>query len=482
MNIRHLVLSFILVFMSATSSAQTLFRDGLENFSIDPQFPLIGGTFQLPPGPASAQLTWLLGELAVGQTTTVTEVNAHFDSTWLSSINATATINFINAVRTDYPNAKITDVISVTPMQITALIDSPGSPLPSGFLSFGTRFAGAGLINLFGVNPFTSTMYAIDMNLTMTQAADKFVTLSALPSLLVGRINANTGQCSAIEDRFANTARSTASIFKTWIMGGVGRAIANGTLNANELITLDGNKNVAGSVITSEPLGTQFSASQLATFMMGNSDNTATDILHARVGGRAFLHPIITEFGVANPNTLTPLLSISEQFHLFSTVTATAATNFATGIESFQNTYADNTLLPLGRFISGSNSNFNLMTDTGGSWQASAYDICRAFAALRRFPQGSDAMREVDRAMSSQAAQPLVRGNWDRVWYKGGSLATATNQYRVFTHAWLLEDAGRDPFVLIAMSNSPTSAISDTTIFEIQSVAGRMLQLLSQLP
>ncbi len=482
MTFRSLFLAFFLLLVTGASNAQVLFRDGLEPYRIDPQFPLVGGAYQLPAGPSTTQLNWLLSELAAGETTSVTEVNQHFDPTWLASINATATINFIDSVRSSYPNARITDVISVTPMRITALIDSPGSPLPSGFLNFGTRFSGGGLITLFGVNSFTSTMYTVDTTLTMTQAADKFATLSTLPALLVGRINASTGQCSAIENRFASTPRSTASIFKIWVLGGVARAIANGTLGANEAITLDGTKNVAGSVITSEPNGTQFTTAQLATLMMGNSDNTATDMLHARVGGRAFLHPVITDFGVSNPNTLTPLLTISEQFHLFSTVTPAAATNFATGTEVFQGNYADGTLAPLGRFISGSSANWGLMTDTGGSWQASPFDICQAFAALRRSAQGSDAMREVDRALGAQAAQPLVRENWDRVWYKGGSLASATNQFRVLTHAWMLEDAGRDPFVLIAMSNSPTGAISDTTTFEIQSVTGRMLQLLSQMP
>lgn len=84
----------------------------------------------------------------------------------------------------------------------------------------------------------------------------------------------------------------------------------------------------------------------------------------------------------------------------------------------------------------------------------------------------------IDRAMSAGAAQPNVRSAWDRVWYKGGSLSSGAG-FHVLVHAWFLEDAGRDPYVVIAMSNSVSGGIDE---FFVQSVTGRILQLVAALP
>jgi hypothetical protein len=119
----------------------------------------------------------------------------------------------------------------------------------------------------------------------------------------------------------------------------------------------------------------------------------------------------------------------------------------------------------------------SLLTD--GSWRASPLDICAAFAALRRSPGGSEAFKVVDRAMGAGVAQPNVRGQWDRAWYKGGSLSSGGAGFNVLTHAWFLEDAERDPFVVIAMSNASAGGIDQ---FFVQSVTGRILQLVAQLP
>lgn len=454
--------------------AQT-YADGFES-TIAPQFPQVNGVFQLPPAPSTTQLQWLLGELQAGQTTTAAEVNAHFDPAWLATNPVAQTIAFIDSVRTSYPNARITDLVAHTPNRITAVIDSPGSPPPSGYLVFGTRYAGAGLIVQFGVSSFGgSVMYPVDTTLTLTQAADKFTTLSTAPALLVGRIGAN-GQCSAIVDRNANALRATASIFKTWVLGGMARAIVDGNLAAADAVPLVASELAPGGTINNEPLNTPFPVADLATLMMGISDNTATDLLHQRVG-RGVINQFVAASGVADPNVLTPLLGISEQFHLFYSFDLATSLGYVNGTEAFQNTFLANNIVPLGPSNGGPYFHASLLTD--GSWRASPLDICAAYSALRRMPGGSEAFKTLDRALGAGAAQPNVRSQWDRVWYKGGSLSSGAPGFHVLTHAWLLEDADRDPFVVIAMSNASAGGIDQ---FLVQSVTGRMLQLVAQLP
>jgi hypothetical protein len=456
-----------------------VFVGSFEDPVIEAQFPLVGGTYRLTPGPASTQLTWLLSELAAGETTTAAEVSAHFSPNWLSQIPVTNTINFINSVRTSFPDAQVIDVISVTPMRITALIDSPGSPAPHGFLNFGTEYQGAGLIDLFGNQSFTSVQYLEDTTLTLAQAVSKFTTLAAQTGIFVGRID-GANQCVSMQSSNQSSLFNTASIFKTWVLGGVARGVQYEQLASANSVVLDGTKNVAGSVITSAPNGTVFNVGDLTTMMMGNSDNTATDIMHG-LAGRAVVDQIFTDFNMAQPTVMTPLLGISEQFHFIYNVTAVNRNAYLSGTESFQQNFLQTDLIPRGRFVGGTLID-NALLNTA-TWKATPLDVCNALAALRRFPQKSTSLRLIDRALGAQAAQPFVRNQWNRVWYKGGSLASTATNFHVLTHAWLLEDQGRDPYVVVAMANDPAGNIlSNTTQFQIQSVAGRILQLLAQMP
>lgn len=105
-------------------------------------------------------------------------------------------------------------------------------------------------------------------------------------------------------------------------------------------------------------------------------------------------------------------------------------------------------------------------------------DICKTFSFLRDLPQGSDSLCMTDVALGSQVAQPDVRDHWDRVWYKGGSLTSGVNGLQVLTHAWMLENQGENPKVVITMSNDSSGGID---IYAVQSIAGRVLRLARDL-
>lgn len=470
---RHLSLFFLLFAIGAVE-ARPLFVDSFDPPRIDPLFPQVAGTYQLPPGPTTNRLQWLLTKLVPGATITDQEITDNFDASWLATNNIAQTRAFIESVRTSYPNAVVTDVIAVTPVRVTALIDTPGSPPPSGFLQFGARYSGTQRIVQFGVSSFSgSVMYPVDQTLSLAQAADKFTTLSSAPSLLVGRIGAN-GQCSAIAQRNGTTPRATASIFKSWVVAGLGRAIADGSVASADSLPLVASELAPGGIINSEPLGTPFSVRDLAILMLGISDNTATDLLHQLLG-REMLAPIV-QATVANPDLLLPFLGISEQFHVFRSFPLVEALSYVNGDQAFKNQFLQERIVPLGPNNGGAYFHTDLLTS--GTWRASPTDICQIMAWLRRLPQGSEAIRTVDAAFGASAAQPNVRSKWDRVWYKGGSLTTTANGFHVLTHAWMLENAGEDPYVVIAMSNSDAGGIDQ---FLVQSVTGRMLELVSEM-
>lgn len=473
---RLLVLCLLFVLIEPARS-QT-FAEGFET-AIPPQFPVANGIVQLPPGVLNPRLAWFLGELAAGETTTEAEVLEHFDPAWLATTNVPTTINFINSVRSSYPNARITDPVSHTPIRTVALIDTPGSGFPSGFLQFGTRWTAPAKITLLGVSSFGgSVMFPVDQTLTLGEAADKVLTLSTAGAMVIARTHPN-GTCTTVTGRNETTARATGSVFKNWVVGGVAQGIMAGTLSPTENLSMTSGLLAPGGTINVEPVNTMFPVNELTTLMQGISDNTATDLLLNRVG-RAPVESLVVEWGMPAPpgsNTLLPFMGISQNFHLFRSYPLATAQNWLTLTEAQQESFFTASILPLGNTF-GAFFHANLLTQV--TWRASPIDICRAYAGLRfRTYAGSDAFRVVDRAMSASAAQPNVRAEWDRVWYKGGSLASTALGTHVLVHTWLLEDAGRDPYVVVVMTNSDGGGIDQ---FNTQSVAGRLLQLTATLP
>ena len=460
-----------LVCMS-TAHADRLYSDGFDPPSLPPLFPPIGQTHQLPAGATTDQLTWLLGELSSGESTSTSEVSAHF----VAGFDPATMANFINnTLRPQFTNAIIRDVVTVTPVRTTVVISSPGASTPYGYVNIGAGYTGTRKIVLLSVSNYNGTVqYPADQTLTLSQAADKFMTLSDTPALLIGRID-NSNACTATIGRNADQLRATGSIFKTWILGAIGRAVADGSLDPETTIPLSASKLALAGTINSEPLGTPFPLLDMAELMMGISDNTATDHLHALVG-RDRIEQTVDAFNFSAPDVLKPFLNISEQFSLYFSFPLATALDYVNGTESYQRQFLQDQIEPITPVMGGPFANTQIFLT--GTWRATPTDICRAFAQLRRLPQGSDAIDLVDHALGASAAQPEVRGNWDRVWYKGGSLDGSAGHY-VLTHAWMLENAGQDPWVVIAMSNNSTGGIDE---FAVQSVTGRMLELVSQMP
>jgi beta-lactamase class A len=449
-------------------------RDPARTGPIAAAFPRTNGIYQLPDYPSTRQLTWVLAQLAAGSTS-LTDINARFTPQALASTSAANWQTLLQQMRTTSPNAVVVDLVALTPVAVTALIGTPGSPNTGRYLQLTTRYAGSGLINSMSAATFAlngSVQFAADSTLTMAQAADKFLTLSPSGSILVARVN--NRQCTAIEQRNATTPRATGSIFKNWVLGATAQALQDGAISPTATVPLVAANTVRGSLLAAEPVGTVFPLADMATLMMGNSDNSATDHL-MQLLGRSRTEAQLLRSNHANAALMTPFLTVNEQFNLFSGVTQAAAEAYTNGTEAFQRNYADTVLAPLGP-VTG--SGFNTSVIITGSWQSSAMDVCAAYAGMRRFADGSEALKLIDRALSSGVAQPFVRNEWERVWYKGGSLVSGAIGNMVYAHSWLLESEARGTYVVVALANNQAGGIDE---FQMQSVTGRILQLVRGL-
>lgn len=457
----------------APASYTLTITDPARSGPIPAAFPRVSGVYQLPDYPSTRQLSWVLAQLVAG-TTTVQDINARFTPQALATTSAAQWQAFFQTLRTSSPGAVVVDLVAATPVQVVALIGTAGSPATGRYLSLTTHYAGGGLIDALSAPAFAlngSVQFAADQGLTMAQAADKFLTLAPNASLLVARIN--NQQCTPVEQRNATVPRATGSIFKHWVLGALGQALQEGAVSPTATLALSAAETVPGSLLAREPVGTPLSLADMATLMMGNSDNTATDHLHQLVG-RARAEAALTRFNHGNPALMTPFLSVNEQFNLFAGVSLADAEAYAAGTEAYQRSYTDSVLEPLGP-VTGSQQHRSIFLT--GSWQATALDVCAVYAGMRRYSDQSQALRLMDRALSSSVAQPFVRNEWERVWYKGGSLE-ATTGLMTLTHSWLLESDSRGTFVVVALASNQAGGID---IFQVQSVTSRILQLVRAL-
>ncbi|MDJ0653763.1 MAG: serine hydrolase [Xanthomonadales bacterium] len=475
---RAVMLLVVLLAAPGWSQAQgIIFVGDMEERSVDVLFPVVGGQPRLPDGPASEALQWVLQQLVPGVSPTDQEINARFSPAWLNSTPLQQTRDFLLAIQNDYPNAVVNDLIQITPMSFTGLIR--GSSGNEAFVTLGAGFS-SGQINTLGVSFFGtgggSVVFLADQGLDINQAADRFATLSTEPGLLVARVDGND-QCNTIVERNSSALRATASIFKIWVQGAVADAVADRSTTTDEIVLRADSERAPGGPVINEPANTPFTVDELSRLMLGQSDNTATNMLHL-LTGRERNNRVVTEFGHATPEALTPFLNISEQFHLFFSFPLVTAQGYVNGTEMFQQDFVVNSIEPLGSISDGPNIANNTSLFTTGSWRASAMDVCSALASQRTWANGSDQAMLVDRALGAGVAQPNLRNNWDRVWYKGGSLTTGGGLDVVLTHAWLLENSGEDPYVVVALSNSPNADIDG---FAIQSITGRILELLPTL-
>jgi hypothetical protein len=442
---------------------------------IEPLLPRVDGEYQLPGFALSDQLLWIISELDAAENTTTAEVQARF----VSAYDPVTMRDFINSLRVSQPNARITDLIGISPVRATFVIEGDNPESSFGFVQLGVQYAGQQLINLFGVQPFGgSVQYPDDRTRTLNEAADHFQTLAASNSLFVGRINSEN-QCEGVVERLPDTPRALGSIFKKWVLAAVGERLNQGLSLPQDPITLVAAERASGGIINNEPLGTEFTVRDMAIMMMANSDNTSTDHLHELVG-RDAIEAIISDYGIVETGQLLPFLNISEQFHVFRSFDLPTALTYVNGDLAFREQFLAAQIEPLGPSFGASFPFFHEVLLSTGTWSASARDICRTLAGMHALPRASIGFEVVDQALGFQAALPNVRDQWGRVWYKGGGLSSGATGQHVLTHAWLLQKDGESkPWIVVGLTNDSGGGID---AFQVNSILSRIIELIGEMP
>ncbi|MWV27993.1 serine hydrolase [Aurantiacibacter rhizosphaerae] len=243
------------------------------------------------------------------------------------------------------------------------------------------------------------------------------------------------------------------STFKLYVLSALAHSIAQGERNWSDVVRLSQRSYPSGQ-LQNWPEGAPVTLHTLATLMISNSDNTATDQLITELGRDAVEAEVIAA-GHSAPEGMFPFLTTRELFLLKSD-----------GIENLGKYAAAGTaerlalLQELAQLDRGSE---DIQAAFAGGpvaidveWLASVSDIASLFSRITQL--------EDQTALDILAVNPSMSGamrdSWDYVGYKGGS------EPGVLNLSWLLRDAA-GTWQVVSMSWNDSEAPVDQSAFEL---------------
>ncbi|MCB2067492.1 MAG: serine hydrolase [Erythrobacter sp.] len=290
------------------------------------------------------------------------------------------------------------------------------------------------------------------------QLLDDLGDLPGEASVLITRLSDPDNPLAAMN---AGQRMAVGSTFKLWVLSALAQSIAAGEHSWDEVVPLTARSFPSGQLHL-WPAGSPLTLHTLATMMISNSDNTATDQLIA-VLGRDAVEAELLASGHGDPSATLPLLTTREMFVLKSASQAELA--------AYRAADRDERLAMLADLAGVERSEEQVIAAFSGSpvaldveWLASGEDIVgvmRRLAALE-----DDTARQimaVNTALSAEQAQ-----GWSYAGYKGGSEPGVINM------SWLLRDATGEWSVVTLSWNNPQASV-DNAAFALLATRAVML-------
>jgi hypothetical protein len=250
-------------------------------------------------------------------------------------------------------------------------------------------------------------------------------TLSSSSNLLVAEFRGSS--CQTIHGRDQDLRLAIASTFKLYVLGELSRQIQIGDASWDEQIPLrDDLRSMPSGDFAWAATGTRVSLKDLASAMIWNSDNTATDHLIDRLG-RENVERAFKAYGHGDPALNLPLLTTKEMFGIKMNQSASWMDSYEAATNDEQRVMLAETIDPMRINPSGGWGHWNGPTAIDGiEWFASADDLCRATAALWSMgaQPGLEPVREI---LTGNRYGITDTATWPRAGYKGGYEAGVVN-------------------------------------------------------
>ncbi|RIV88838.1 serine hydrolase [Aurantiacibacter zhengii] len=274
--------------------------------------------------------------------------------------------------------------------------------------------------------------------------------VDALPGE-VGLLVSRLGETNPLAARNADQQYAIGSTFKLYVLSALAHSIANGERGWSDVVTLTERSFPSGE-LQRWPQGAPITLQTLATLMISNSDNTATDQLILELG-RDVVEAEVVASGHANPEATFPFMTTREMFVLKSGDEVDAGQYLGSDIASRRQALAS---------LRGVERDMDavLAAFTGGpnmievEWLASPDDL--ASLLQRLVALGDETAFQIMGV--NTALTPAMQDEWDYVGYKGGS------EPGVLNLSWLLRDEAGDWTVATFSWNNPEEEVDQSTL------------------
>lgn len=417
--------------------------------------PTAAAAAPAPQTPVGRQVDWLL-DVSTRLPVTEADARAHIASSFLDEIPVTQ----LNAVLTAVSGAGGLTLVRFEEQTATvARFVVSGQGRWTVTLSVDADGLIAGLLFAPFAPPPPTSWAALDARL---HAVAPHV------SLLAARVDAD-GDCRPVHGVAAGTPRPLGSAFKLWVLGALAEEIRAGRASWDEQLAIrEDRKSLPSGVLQDRPAGTLLSLREYATYMIGSSDNTATDHLIGRLGRETVQRWRDSHGGVSGP-----LLTTRELFILRLTDYPRLQRRFdrlpAPRQPAFLRTVVDRMPLPAIADATG------WVTPRGVDdveWFASASQLCRVYAELARLDAADERVGAV--LSTEDAGLRLDPGRWSSTWYKGGSEpGVMTLNYRARTID------GQAYVVSVLVSDPRRPFVENETLQELLSLVRGAFSLLA---
>ena len=394
----------------------------------------------VPDTQVGAQFTWLLGAVSTAPLSQQV-IDTHFDSNFLRQVSGSK----VNAVLTQLRSPSGAFLVGLLSQDATSL--QAVATLRDTELTVSISVDGEGLIDglLF-------KLYVPPPPTSWAQLDRELAALAPHAGILAAQVSSN-GSCVPIHKVASTTPRPLGSMFKLFVLGALAHQISSGHVTWNRELTVEDALKSIGSTKGSlqySPTGTQVSVQQTATQMISISDNTAADMLINLVG-RAAVEAQVRQWASSAALDI-PFLTTRELFLLHYVDYPTLANQYLHLDPSQRAAFLSSSVdpLPLSQIQSST-----APRDIGAiEWFATPRDLCHAFAGLQRLSTQS-AMTPIRTILSgNNGGIGLDKTQWPSVWFKGGS------EPGVLTLGYLAKSGSGQTFVVVAMLDNPTAALS----------------------
>lgn len=357
--------------------------------------------------PAGVQASWLL-KAANHLPISTTEIDAHFDTTFLgevspaqlnSGLRGAGTLTF-RSVKTSSADAIvfIGNSGTSTQYQVSMSVDAKG--LISGLL----------IAAVVVFPPTPKSWSAFD---AMAHSVAPKV------RVLVAKVVGNT--CQTVHAVHATTAAPLGSSFKLYVLDALAKAVESGRVSWKQRLTITKQlKSLPSGVLQNDPVGTRISVAKVAAEMISISDNTAANMLINLVGRNAVEAATIAT-GMANPSLDNPFLTTRELFVLKLYHWPALAKQFRALQPSARVAFLTKSVDPIPLDELDAKPWTTPRDINTVEWFASPIDLCHVYAVLHGLA-ATPALSDVSKVLEiNDGGIDLNSKLWPTVWFKGGS-------------------------------------------------------------